>query len=196
MADFRAVHSVGNSVITYLRNAYPLGDEIAAEFALLSSGEMTTDFSPTKTVSLYLYRININEHLRNRGSVGNASDARSPLSLDLHYLLTAWSNNAAEEQLLLAWAMRQLYDIPVLDVSSLSPEGGWTSGDVVHWIPAEMTHEDMTRIWGALNPPYRLSFPYIARVVRIDPVTDMPSGKPVVASRFGFTEQTPARPRT
>ena len=188
MADFRAIHSVGDSVITYLRNAYPLHDEIACEFALLSSGEMTPDYNPAHTISLYLYRININEHLRNRLPANGPSDARGPLSLDLHYLLTAWSTVAAEEQILLGWAMRQLHSIPVLDVSSLSPEGGWTNGDVVHWIPAEITHEDMTRIWSALDPPYRLSFPYIARVVRIDPER-FEEARPVVETRFGFTDR-------
>lgn len=189
MADFRAIHSVGNSVITYLRNAYPLKAEIDCEFTLLSSGEMTADYSPAHTLSLYLYRININEHLRNRVPAISPSDARTPLTLDLHYLLTAWANTASEEQLLIGWAMRQLHSIPVLDVSSLSPDGGWKAGDIVHWIPAEITHEDMTRIWSALIPPYRLSFAYIARVVLIDPSTDEPTGAPVVASRFGWTDQ-------
>ena len=188
MADFRAIHSVGDSLITYLRNSYPLGDEISCGFQLVASGELTDTFDPSPAITLYLYRVDINEHLRNRVPSRGPSDARSPLSLDLHYLLTIWGNSAADEQTLLGWAMRQLHALPVLDVSSLTPGGGWTPGDVVHWIPAEITHEDMMRIWDALVPPYRLSFDYIARVVSIDP-EEGPTGRPVVASRFAFTDR-------
>lgn len=188
MADFRAIHSVGTSMITYLRNSYPLADEISCEFQLLASGEMKQAFDPAPAITLYLYRVDINEHLRNRVPSRGPSDARSPLSLDLHYLLTIWGNTAPVEQTLLGWAMRQLHALPVLDVSSLTPEGQWSPGDVVHWIPSEITHEDMMRIWDALAPEYRLSFAYIARVVSIDP-EESPTGKPVVASRFALTDR-------
>ena len=188
MADFRAIHSVGTSLITYLRNSYPLGGETSCEFQLLASGELNDSFDPSPAITLYLYRVAINEHLRNRVPSRGPTDARSPLSLDLHYLLTIWGNTAPVEQTLLGWAMRQLHALPVLDVSSLTPEGGWAPGDVVHWIPAEITHEDMMRIWDALVPAYRLSFAYIARVVSIDP-EESPTGKPVVASRFALTDR-------
>jgi len=85
-------------------------------------------------------------------------------------------------------AMRQLHDRPVFDVASLSPEGGWTASDFVQVIPAELSNEDVMRIWDALDPAYRLSVSYIARTVRIDP--DAASvGRPVVATRSSFTDQ-------
>jgi Pvc16 N-terminal domain len=191
VADFHAIHSVGSSVLTYLRNAYP--DNLpSCEFHLISSGELAEDKDLGTALSLYLYRIGVNEHLRNRGPAHGPSDARGPLSLDLHYLLTVWAKSASEEQVILGWALRQLHTIPVLDVSSLSAEGGWHPGDVVHLIPAEISNEDMMRIWDAVIPSYRLSFPYIARVVLIDPER-MEEGRPVVAARFGFTDRE-ARP--
>ncbi len=106
--------------------------------------------------------------------------------------MTAWAKTASEEQVILAWALRQLHAVPVLDVSSLSPEGGWDAGDVVHLIPAEISNEDMMRIWDAVTPSYRLSFPYVARVVRIDPEAGE-EARPVVATRLAFTERE-ARP--
>lgn len=191
MADFQAIHSVGSSVVKYLRNAYP--DSLpSCDFVLISSGEMAEDKDLPTTLSLYLYRLGINEHLRNRGLANGSPDARGPLSLDLHFLLTVWAKTASEEQVILAWALRQLHSIPVLDVSSLSPEGGWDPGDVVHLIPAEISNEDMMRIWDAVTPSYRLSFPYIARVVRIDPERSE-DGRPVVATRLAVTDRE-ARP--
>jgi len=191
MADFQAIHSVGSSVVKYLRNAYP-ATLPTCDFALLSSGEMAEDKDLPTTLSLYLYRLAINEHLRNRGLANGSPEARGPLSLDLHFLLTAWAKTASEEQVILAWALRQLHAVPVLDVSSLSPEGGWDPGDVVHLIPAEISNEDMMRIWDAVTPSYRLSFPYVARVVRIDPEAGE-EARPVVATRLAFTERE-ARP--
>ena len=56
-------------------------------------------------------------------------------------------------------------------------------GDRIQLVPEEMSVENMMRIWDAITPPYRLSFPYTARIVEIetDPV---PDGLPAVATRF------------
>jgi hypothetical protein len=88
--------------------------------------------------------------------------------------------------------MRQLYQFPVLDASSLSPEAGWASDEIIQIIPAELSTEELMRIWDALEPAYRVSVAYIARLVRIDPDTLLDS-VPVVASRFTYgTSSTPA----
>ena len=47
---------------------------------------------------------------------------------------------------------------------------------------ADLSLEDILRIWDALGPKYRLSIAYIARVVRIDRPLTAPG--PVVATRF------------
>ena len=171
MATFRAIHSVGDSLLTHLRNSYPssLRDTHDLDFLLMSSGQFATaEDLETPTLSLYLYRVNMNEHLRNRGTGLDPDAPAGPLSLDLHYMLTIWADSGLAEHTLLGWAMRQLHLNPVLDISTLSSEGGWARDAVVHFIPSEMTHEDQMRIWDALTPSYRLSFSYIARVVRID----------------------------
>ena len=90
-----------------------------------------------------------------------------------------------------AWAIRQLHMFPILDASSLSPEAGWGANEVIQIIPAELSTEDVMRIWDALDPAYRLSVSYIARLVRLDPDTQV-VGRPVVASQFAYGEE--ARP--
>jgi hypothetical protein len=189
MANVRAVHSVGQSIVTYLRNTYPsnLGGSPmpACEFALLSSGELAGAVEEGTRISLYLYRVTVNEHNRQQRPDRMTPEQQAPLGLDLHYLLTAWASNAQEEQLTLTWALRQLYLHPILDASALSPEASWDSDEVIQVIPSELANEDMMRIWDALEPAYRLSVSYIARLVRIDPdvVTE---GRPVVARRLGL----------
>lgn len=191
MANVRAIHSVGASLATYLNNTYPepYRSEHPCTFRLRGSAEMVApDENDGTTASLFLYRVIMNEHLRNVGRGVDPGRRAVPLSVDLHYLLTVWAGNALEEHTILAWAMLQLHQHPVLDASSLSPDAGWSAGDVIQLLPAELSTEDIMRIWDALDPPYRLSVSYIARVVRIDP-DSVPDSRPVVASRFALTDR-------
>lgn len=190
MANLFAIHSVGDSLITYLRNSYPaeLQDTISCDFRVFSSGELADlNASLTTTLSLYLYRVTMNEHLRNVRHGSNPLREDVPLSLDLHYLLTVWADGSLAEQVILAWAMRQIYLNPTLNASSLSPEADWDQQDVIQLIPAELSNEDMMRIWDTLEPSYRLSFSYIARVVRIEADTT-PDSLAVVARQFNWRE--------
>lgn len=189
MANVLATHSVGNSLMTYLRNAYPEPYRTAHpfDFRVISSGELADAADPpSNAVTLFLYRITQNEHLRSRTTAADPANANPPLSIDLHFLLTAWADNALGEQTVMSWAMRELQMHPVLDSSALSPEAEWTPADVVQLIPAELSNEELMRIWDLLLPKYRLSVSYIARVIRID--TDTVVGRPAVASRFQFSE--------
>ncbi len=210
MANVWAIHSVGDSLVTYLRNMYdafiqqnepgvgapgavnPVPD---CSFRLLSSlalDEMEED-TDSNVLSLCLYRVNINEHLRNLRQGSEFPQREVPLSLDLHYLMTVWSKSAVAEQLILAWAMRQLHSHPILDSSYLSTQANWDIEEVVQIIPAELNHEDMMRIWDAIKPPYRLSFGYVARVVRIES-EQMGSDRPVVASKLNWGELVEVAP--
>jgi len=190
MANQFAIHSVGESLRKYLENAYPepLRTNTACSFRLLSSGEFTDTANFGTTLSLYLYRVTMNEYLRNVPRLNQAFDTNTPLAVDLHYLLTVWANNSLAEQTILTWAMRELYRRPILDQSSLSSEANWSTSDVIQLIPAELSNEDIMRIWDALDPPYHLSVSYIARVVRID-LDAFESSKVVVANKFSYMDR-------
>lgn len=194
MANVLAVHSVVNSLVTFLRNSYPdeLRNRFGGTFRLLSSGELETITDAETTLSLYLHRITVDDHLRNSrrpvgaGFGGGAdSGATLPLWLDLHLLLTVWTDNALAEHTLMTWAMRQIHANPQLNAATLSPDAGWDPHDVVQLAPSELSNEELMRVWDRLKPSYRLSMPYVARVVRIDPDLG-PVGMPVVVKDFGF----------
>jgi hypothetical protein len=136
-------------------------------------------------LSFYLYRVIINEHLRNRSPSHLPRESRPPLSVDLHFLLSIWTDSAVAEHTICAWVMQQLHRHPILDRSSLSSDGGWGVDDVVHLLPSELSNEDLMRIWDTLAPNYRLSVSYIARVIRID-AEDTGVGLPVVATRYQY----------
>lgn len=189
MANVRAIHSVGTSIATFLRNTYPATLDGQAmpgcSFDLLSSGQLAGTIDEETRIGLLLYRVTMNEHARQTRPTPPMRGATPPglLSLDLHYLLTAWSANAQGEQVPLAWAMRQLHLFPVLDASSLSPEAGWSREEVIQLVPAELGTEEMMRIWDALDPAYRLSVSYVARVLHIEPDVDRDVFPAVVATR-------------
>lgn len=187
MANVMAVHSVVNSLVTFLRNSYPkeLHDRFGGDFRLLASGELEAVNDAEPTLTVYLYRVTLNDHMRN-GQRNGAAAAQLALWLDLHFMLTIWTNNALAEHSLLTWAMRQFHISPVLNASVLSPDGAWDAHDVVQIAPAELTNEELMRVWDRLKPSYRLSMPYVARVVRIDPEPTA-SQRPVVVTDFGFS---------
>lgn len=190
MANVLAIHSVGSSLVTALRNAYPEALRAVApcDFTLISSGEINQVEDIGTTLSLFLYRATMNEHFRNASRINGRTGDIPPLSLDLHYVMSVWAGSAFLEQVILAWAMRHLHLHPLLDLSSLSPEAGWRAEDMAQVIPAELSNEDLMRIWDALQPPYRLSASYVVRSVRIEPDEAVEEG-PVVAARFTLEDR-------
>jgi hypothetical protein len=196
MANVWAIHSVGNSVVTFLRNSYPQQidgqDMPACSFELVSGGQLAGEIDETTRITLYLYRITLDEHSRQTRRGGASSSRPAPLHLDLHYLLTAWAANPLDEQVPMAWAMRQLHQVPMLDLANLSPDGGWERDEVVQILPTELSTEDVMRIWDALDPAYRLSTSYVARVVRLDPDEDVAEFQTVVARRLALGQEVDA----
>lgn len=200
MANIKSIHSVCNSIVQYLQNSYQsypvpgsvtdstMQEEHPCDFRVLSSGELETENDFSTSLTLYLYRVTVNEHMRSQPVSRGSWEIASPLSVDLHFLITVWADSAVAEHSICAWVMSQLHQHPIMDVSSLTEEGGWRRDDVVQIIPAELSNEDLMRIWDALSPPYRLSLSYIARVIRIDPDASE-TGLPVVATRYDYREK-------
>ena len=62
---------------------------------------------------------------------------------------------------------------------------------MIQIISAELSTEDVMRIWDALDPPYRLSVSYIARLVRLDPDAQR-QARPVVTPRLDYGEEVRA----
>ncbi len=191
MANHLAIHSVCQSIADYLAQSYSIfvasqgaGPLPNPNFAVLSSSKFSsTDAITDDTVSVFLHRITINNALRNTRN----GPAVGPLGLDLHLLLTVWADDPANEHILLGWAMRQLHYHAFLDRSSLNDDAQWEVDEQICIFPTDINPEEMARIWEASHRGYRLSFPYIARIVRLG-LPGGPTGAPVVATRFSFTD--------
>lgn len=189
MANEFALISLADSLAARLSNAYPAALRAAhpCSFQAVGSGGLLAELGGEGAVlSVWPHRVTVNEQLRNARPSPLAAVGRRnrPLALDVHLLLSVWSGSAATELVVLAWVMRELQREPLLDASSLSTTGGWRADEVVQLVPAEMSVEDMMRLWEAITPAYRISVPYVARVVSIDLEED--DAMPVLARRFDY----------
>jgi hypothetical protein len=194
MANVGAIRSVGNSLAEFLERSYqaavfpPAVAKPSCTFTVLSSGGIHEAVDPDNSgtsVRIFLYHVSVDPHLRNSGRLISRDMVASPLSVALHYLLTFWSTSADNEQLVVAWTMLHLQGTSLLDATILSSEAGWTAEEMVQLVPEELSTSDMMRIWDTLEPKYRLSLGYVARVVRIEP-DEIPEQQPVVATRFDY----------
>lgn len=188
MADFSAVYSVGESIAQFLRNTYPadLRADHPCRFELAKSGDFSDANPFTDTVvSLFLYRVTPNQYLHPAGSSLRRGEHPRALPLDLHYMISVWTDNKHSEHLLMAWVMAQFHWYPVLDQSNLMQIGGWKPEETVHISPTNISQEDLSRIWDVMEPSYRLSTTYVARVVQIDPPRAR-EYEPVIATRFRY----------
>jgi len=198
LADYTAIYSVGNSLAQYLQSSLPPADPSnpsdpfkTLKIRLVASSEIAQE-DTAKTldnqVSVFLHRIAINQNFRAASRIADEPNKKSILFLDLHYLITYWGTDAQAEHTILGWVMQQLQSTPILDNSILTPASTWQTTESIQLVEADLSLEDILRIWDALGPKYRLSLSYIARVVRIDIGRDTSLEPLVVADRFQVTE--------
>ncbi len=192
MANLAAIRSVGASIAKHFNNAYrdaafPKGvQKPGCTFTVVTVGgldEKDVKIETSAQVLIFLHRVAMDPHLRNSGYLSDRDKHPAPVSVELHYLFSFWASSADNEQLVLAWTLRELQATTVLDRSILTSDAGWSEEEIVQLVPEEISTEEMMRIWEAIQPNYRLSLSYVARVVRIDPDQEQ-LYRHVVASRF------------
>lgn len=198
MAGYRAVQDVGASVVKLLKDrlqlltaADPFLKDLTVRHAGLGDVAKVLD-DTTVGLCLLCYRILPSPHQRPQAPARGAQRP-SRVGLDLHYLLIAAGKDAEQEAAILGWAMLQLHRFPTLDRSILRGSGaGWERDEIVHFAPEPISHEALFRIWDVLQPKYRLSAAYVARVVQIQDQDAALELDPVVESQFGFADQASA----
>lgn len=139
-------------------------------------------------LNVFLYRVTPN-HAWNLADLptrrGDGTLARRPVAaLDLHYVVTAYGDDAAlEPQRLLARGALALAATPVLtrdvvlaaiakygtgDTAFLADSDLADQAEVVKLSPDPLTTEEVSRLWGSFSTPYLLSVGYTATVVLLE----------------------------
>jgi hypothetical protein len=162
---------------------------------------------PANLLNLFLYRAtpNIgwtNQRLPSRSPSGVRVD-NPVLALDLLYMLSAFSTDDLNAEVLLGFGMQALHETPVIDRdairAALGP-GGAVSGSLlppgfqllspadladqfeqIRVSPYYVSIDEVTKIWTSLNTPLRMSALYQATVVLIETTTSTRTSLPVLA---------------
>ncbi|WP_421904932.1 DUF4255 domain-containing protein [Mameliella sp.] len=175
MADTRAIMAVGEAIANLLRAAYDPADFPTPLDLTTTTTEQIRNGAPNAGVTLLIYRVTPSGI--HRSPVGrtdtNGRQFRTQLPVDVHILMTVWGTEPTLQHAIAGWAMRTLEDTPLLPSGALNAAvgGSFRAEEAVELGLAELSNEDMFRIWEVLNLNiYQLSIPYVARTVRIESV--------------------------
>jgi len=191
MSNFLAIGGVSATLQALLRDRMelPAGmvrTDLQVTISTPQPEDDTQATEPTR-VNLFLYRTTENGALKNQMIPGQGHPSEyghPPLSLVLHYMLTAYGAtddngliNETRAHFLLGSAMRVLFDYPVITDQLMT----------VNSPPIQILHqslrnefeqikisldpislEDISKVWTALTRPYRLSAAYTVSVVQIE----------------------------
>jgi hypothetical protein len=190
MATYRAIAATCEAIVSVLRQSWrpELFNDAPLTFQVYRTDNFTNPM--TTGVSLFLYDVTINAVQRTPpGKLRPDGRRKRPeLPLDLHFILTPWAREASLEQEILGWMMRTLEDFPLLGSGLLNAFGSgiFTDEESVEVLGGQLSREEMFRIWDVLPGDYRISMPYIARVVRIESELDTRGDGIVLTRDLGF----------
>lgn len=119
-------------------------------------------------VSVYCYRVSVDRETRPGWSAVASVDGIPRLPLRMHVLIAAWDTVVESELEWLGLTAQVLESESILTGPLLHPSGGWDPGDAIQIVADDLALESMSEAFQALTTDYRLSLPYMARVIRID----------------------------
>lgn len=197
MSDFHAIGGVSATLRALLLDRMEFPDGITGVPVTIGpppfSAKDSDQHKEAPKVNLFLYRVTENGYLQNQEIPGRNSPAaygHPPLSLNLHYLVTAYGNveitnpdgsilfDDTNAHFLLGSAMRVLHDVPTVAerlMTTKPPSGTQVMHPALRGAFERMkttleplTLEDITKVWTALAQRYRLSAGYAVNVVQIE----------------------------
>ena len=197
MSDFRAIGGVSATLQALLLDRMEYPDGLSAVPVTVGPPPFSSkDADPRKEdprVNLFLYRVTENGALKNQEIPGRGNGSgygHPPLSLNLHYLVTAYGNvpvpagggaslfDDTSAHVLLGSAMRVFHDVAIVtdELISVRPPSGLLvlheslrdGSERVRLGLEPISLEDVTKVWTALALRYRLSAAYTVNVVQIE----------------------------
>jgi hypothetical protein len=195
MSDFTAIERVSRALQRVLTDALVAVDGAIPPVAHLHDLQPPPGGQPP-VLTLFLYEIVEDHTMRNRDQQRELQTApdgqryrviRPPMALVLRYLVTAWAGDRNTEHLMIGRAMQVLYERQVRRGTDLDPQ---LDLPLLSITLAPLSLDVRSRVWWALQQPYRLSLNYEVRVVDVDVVGDVELHAPVREREF--TSHVPA----
>lgn len=163
-----------------------LGKKTPSEtFTFHISGEMPLELrgrtEESCQVSIYLFQVEQDKYQRNSPVTGPYSSSGAsrvpvipyqPLSLDLYYMVTAFSKNYLEEQRAMSILLRFFHENPILRGSiNLPGVAGLVQQEFCITMESE-AQDTMSRLWQSFTAPFRMGVVYKISVVFITPPSE------------------------
>ena len=170
MADFTGIGDIGETLKKLLKDDPWTGISPKPEITFKSPKEIKDVGGTANTVSLFLYQILENPHMKNEEGI-RVNDAQlqiPPLVLDLFYLVTPYSEDKTQEKYILGKVMQIFYDHAILAGTVLQGSLAGTDEEL-RLVAHPLSLDDLTKIWSAFQEvAYRLSVAYLVTPARID----------------------------
>ena len=171
MSDSAVIADVSSTLQSVLTDAFTTLLPAPTPVAEIHDLQGAISTAPAR-LTLFLFEVVEDASVRNtppRRTVTppNVSQENSPVTLILRYLLTPWSGDRLTDHRILGRTLQVLHDGAILSGAQL--QGGLTgSSEAIKLKLAPLSLEERSRVWHAVQRPYRLSVTYDVRVVRID----------------------------
>lgn len=184
MAHTNAIAVSSRAILGLLEDAVPRDVFPNARFQLIQGADLEAAPRPVNEgVTLYLYRVSFSTVRRNLPPRTDILGRRfrAPIPLDLHYLVTAWSSDAQQQQRLLGWAIRTLCDTPVIPAGYLNrfAPGGtdvFPGSEAIELIGDQISLQDLDNVWDVARNRQQPSAAFLVRQLALD--SDLPLNEP------------------
>jgi hypothetical protein len=187
VAGFKALAAVGRSIVDLLNRRFeellppapkPLKAVLAGtvDFDQVNANPAAVIQYPA--ISVYCYRITVDSATRPGWSSVAYADHIPHLPLRMHLLIAAWDSAVESELEYLGLTAQILEAEPILTGPLLHTSGDWLPGDAIQVVCDDLALDSMSEAFEALTTKYRLSLPYLARVIRLDAKQES-DGEPV-----------------
>ncbi|WP_141340271.1 DUF4255 domain-containing protein [Bradyrhizobium sp. USDA 3458] len=177
--------------------------------------ESMGDSAAPSQLNLYLHRITPNPALSTADLPtrdGHGSIVHRPrLALDLHYLLTAYTNQELHGEILLGYALEMFHETPILarNMVRAALQGAVNGAilppifrttdparlsdqiELVKIAPQTLSMDDMSKLWTAFQTHYRTTVAYLVSVVLIE--RDLPVRAPLPVLSRGPSDAATGR---
>jgi hypothetical protein len=175
MAGFGVISDVSETLVAALNDALQLLNP--APIAELHDLQGNIPNDPAR-LAVFLYEVaedigSRNQPMHRQSLPAGLRLAKPPMALKLKYLITPFAGDRLAEQRILGRAMQALYVDPIFAGPDLqgapAPDGLVDSADMLAATLDPLNLEERSRIWHAIQRPYRLSLSYQVRVANIHP---------------------------